>query len=411
MSNFLTKYQAIIIVSALVILIRFMLIFTPSFEMDMNTWKAWASRLVEVSPINFYSPDYFSDYLPGYLYILWIIGVIYKIIFFNSSFNSQNFEFLLKFITTLFDLLTAWYIFKIVSTKNNSWASFTSLVYILNPAVIFNSSIWGQVDGVVTFFMVFSTYSLLILEKPAHWSLAMAIAFITKPQSLAIFPVMLIYLLKNTAARKLYIRLSFFILLILIISLPFFLENPFFGLLSALQNATAQYPYTSVYAINFWSLIGWWIPDNQLFLSTPYQLWGYILFLISLILILYPLIKTNRKILYFFAMALLIFSFFLFLTRIHERYLFPLFAFLIITTGLMKSKSLLLIYIAISVIHLINLWYVYYYYNVIYNNQNFLGNLFFDFIANIIPLLSLTSIGIFVILLAKYFKIISSKNL
>src|SRR6185369_13372594 len=44
------------------------------FDTDLGTYKAWALRLAEVGPADFYAPNYFCDYPPGYLYLLWIVG-------------------------------------------------------------------------------------------------------------------------------------------------------------------------------------------------------------------------------------------------------------------------------------------------------------------------------------------------
>src|SRR4030095_9418735 len=53
---------------------------TPSFayRTDLGTYKAWALRLAEHGPADFYAPNYFCDYPPGYLYILWLLGSIYE---------------------------------------------------------------------------------------------------------------------------------------------------------------------------------------------------------------------------------------------------------------------------------------------------------------------------------------------
>ena len=44
------------------------------FETDTNCFFSWAHMLWKNGISNFYSPDYFCDYPPGYLYILWLLG-------------------------------------------------------------------------------------------------------------------------------------------------------------------------------------------------------------------------------------------------------------------------------------------------------------------------------------------------
>ena len=104
-----------ILILILIIIVRLMCIFLPSFKIDMNDWQAWSARLVEVSPIHFYSPTYFSDYFPGYLYLLWFLGRSYNFLFPHLSIFNLGFELYLKLLTNIFDLATAFCIYKIVN--------------------------------------------------------------------------------------------------------------------------------------------------------------------------------------------------------------------------------------------------------------------------------------------------------
>ena len=46
------------------------------FSIDVGDFSAWGQRLASVGPAEFYAPDYFADYPPGYLYVLWLLGEI-----------------------------------------------------------------------------------------------------------------------------------------------------------------------------------------------------------------------------------------------------------------------------------------------------------------------------------------------
>ena len=43
---------------------------------DIGAFTAWAMRLASVGPAEFYEAGYFSDYPPGYMYVLWLLGSI-----------------------------------------------------------------------------------------------------------------------------------------------------------------------------------------------------------------------------------------------------------------------------------------------------------------------------------------------
>jgi len=112
-----------------------------------------------------------------------------------------------------------------------------------------------------------------------------------------------------------------------------------------------------------------------LFLGLPFLYWGIILFGLSLIL-LFRFKKENP---YLF-ITLSILSFNMLMTRMHERYVLPFFAFFLIATILLKSKPLLLTYIFFSLFNTLNVYYSYAYYNtnlhltpalIIWLNQHF----------------------------------------
>ncbi|HEV8229447.1 MAG TPA: hypothetical protein VGQ86_05770, partial [Candidatus Limnocylindria bacterium] len=63
-------------VIAIGVLLRLLVLRSPGFPSDVGTFQAWAEHMVQVGPAAFYSPDYFSDYPPAYLYVLWSLGAL-----------------------------------------------------------------------------------------------------------------------------------------------------------------------------------------------------------------------------------------------------------------------------------------------------------------------------------------------
>lgn len=334
----------------------------------MNLWIAWSERLVSIGPLSFYSTHYFSDYFPGYLYILWALGSLHSFIFPFSQFNTFSFEVFIKSVTTIFDIGTAYYIFKIIQRHQKPLAVLGFILYLANPAIIFNSSIWGQVDGVFTFFLVLTTYSLLENKDNLKSNIFLSLAILIKPQSLAMLPIIF---MKSFGDKNIFdtIKKLFLIpILLIILSLPFFINDPIFGLANLGQKATAVYPYTSLFAFNFWSLFGFWESDEKTWINISYQAWGLIIYGVSVVLIIIPpLLKKIKDNFYLYlSISLSFLVFYLFLTRMHERYIFPFLAFILIASLIKRSKKLLGIYIISTLIHLANLWYVYYYYNFVF---------------------------------------------
>lgn len=340
--------------------LRLLLIQIPGFKFDVDDWFSWSNRLVEVGFSKFYSPQVFSDYAPGYMYILKILGLIKSLL----NINDKSFYLLLKLPAILADGFLALVVYKELSKITNKFYSTTgTLLIIFNPALIFNSTIWGQIDSIPTLFLIFSVIYLknkkLILS-----SLILGIDFLIKPQVLAILPVFILFFIKNFSLKNSIKLILPFAIIVIILSLPFFPNQPIGRLFSLIQKSANQYPYTSLFAYNFWGVVGFWISDNHIFKTLTYQSWGYILLLSYWIFIGYLFIKNKLSLFSLATLSML--SFFFIPTRIHERYLYPAIALLIFLSAVYKSRLLLTLSLILSLIHFINLYYVYVYYNEIY---------------------------------------------
>ena len=46
------------------------------FGVDIGAFRFWASNLASQGPSGFYQRDFFHDYTPGYLYVLWVVGIV-----------------------------------------------------------------------------------------------------------------------------------------------------------------------------------------------------------------------------------------------------------------------------------------------------------------------------------------------
>lgn len=392
----------------LIFVVRVLLFNFESFHIDMNTWEAWSYRIINVGINNFYSPNFYSEYFPGYLYLLWFIGTIYHFLFSKLSFSSFQFEILLKSLTTIFDLGTSYLIYKTVFLIKPKLAPISALIYFANPAIIFNSSIWGQIDGIYTFFLFLSSYLLIGKLKKYSSVFFSSVAFIIKPQAIFLLPVLLANIFKRYKLKPTLMSSLLIILLVLIFSLPFFPTNPVAGFIGMAQRSADLYSYTSLFAFNFWSLFGFWRVDSQVFIISL-KTWGIVLYGISLIAILFPVLKKakNEPRLIYLSFALTFFSSFLFLTRMHERYLFPVLAFYLIYA--IQNRKLMVIYFLISLIHLLNLWYVYYYYNFVYNFHTE-PNTLYNYIDKYHTIFSVVLMASFSFILVHYYGFKIKKN-
>ncbi len=392
---------------AVVLVIRVILFSEPSFKIDMGDWQAWTAKLVGTGPLKFYTPGFFADYLPFFYIFLWIMGEIFSLIFGKAAIFSNYFAIYIKIISNIFDLLTAYTIFLIVKRYVKQWAMAGVFLYLINPSVIFNSSVWGQLDAIPTFFFVWAIYRLEEHGNLKQWSIFNTLSFMIKPYNAPALPIMLMRLIKKFTVKRIFFALFFSAIIFFALIIPFFPQNPFFGVFNHLINSLNVYPYASINAYNFWGIFGWWKPDNLLWLGLSYHVWGYIIFAVTLCLILLPYIINSKNATEktdYFAYTLSSLAFFLFLTRIHERYLFPVFALLLVIAIIYKSKILFANYIILSVVNFINIFYSYYYYNYAYSNPVFSNNTLFMIAGNFRIFFSALSVLIFGVMLVFYLR-------
>ncbi len=355
----------------------------PSFQIDMGTWLAWAGRLRDLGFAKFYSDSVWTQYTPGYLYWLGLIGKINIIS-----------EVAIKLPVILADIGVGLIIWSLVKKVSKKGATFAFFAYVLNPVVIFNGSVWGQIDGIFTLFLFLAVY-MVCEKKRAVWGLTMwAIAFLIKPQAFAILPFLAVICFKRFPIKENLKAGVAALVVILALSFPFFPNNPILGLPDLVNKMSLYYPYTSVFGFNLWSLVGMWKPDNMTIFGIQYFYVGIAMYGVSLLFLFWKFRKRldEEKVVYLvFALSSL--AFFLFPTRVHERYLFPAFAFLITAATLNKSKVLGISFAVLTLLNFLNLYHPYAYYT-----QNFLTlRWLLDLTGSLAPVIG---IGTFIVFLA-----------
>lgn len=380
MSRMISKFLKLIsnsnILAILVIAFLLRIILSPfgTLTLDQNTFIAWSMRLSQVGLSKFYFGSW-SDYLPGYLYVLYLLGKI-------NSLNIIPQVILYKLPAILSDLATGFLIYKIVlKLKNKNLAKIATALYLFNPAILANSTFWGQVDGLTALFSLLTFYTL---DSAWYISAAsLAIGTLIKPQMAIISLIVLSYMV----IRK--FNLSKVISYILTGGIIFILGFlPFSGggnlltfIISRITTSLNQYPYTSVNAFNIWAIVGTWKPDAGL------NILGGTIALILFFLLGYKFLKTKGG--EYILLALAYALSFLFMTRMHERHLLPVFAPLTIAVSL--NPVFIFPLIGFSFIYVSN---IYWAWNWVTNNFE---TVFSDFIIKLLSLANVLLLFIFLI--------------
>jgi Gpi18-like mannosyltransferase len=349
------KALAVLLGAALAV--RLLLFSLDGYVNDLATYQYWFSTAATQGVHSFYpyvlQQAGWIDYPPFNVYIFWMFGSL------SQMFGSVDPVFFVKLAPTIFDLATCgliyWFLRKQLSFRGTILAT---AFYAFNPAIIFNVAIWGQFDAIYTFFLVLALI-LALKQKPEFSAGVFAVALLTKPQAIALLPLVVLLIFKKNGIKRLLTSAGAFVVTIFGVILPFnwsgspidFLSGIYFG-------AYEGYQYTSINAFNLWGLFGLWVPDGSLYIV------GWVLFggfSAVTLYILHKRLEASGELLAVFGAFLLLFAFFMLPTRIHERYLFPALSMLVLL--LPFSKKIRLLYAGLTATLLVNQAYVLYFLN------------------------------------------------
>jgi Gpi18-like mannosyltransferase len=350
------KNEALTVAALLSIsfIVRFLLFPTQGYANDMATFAYWFNTAAEHGPRAFYTVVLeavgWIDYPPFNVYFFWVFGSLAKAL---SLSGAPAIYFVIKLLPNLFDTATAFLICIFVRKRLDfKSALLATALYAFNPAVIFNAAVWGQFDAIYTFLLVLSLM-LALASKPELSALAFTLGVLTKPQSIALLPLIAFLIFRNKGWRRLLTSIITGAATILTVIIPFEWSNPVTFLSNIYFGAYGGYEYTSINAFNMWALGGLWVPDGNFFIV------GWILFGAFTVFTLYVLHKrfnVSGELLVLFSAFMLLFGFFMLPTRIHERYLFPAISLLVFLVPFLKKTRFL--YVGLTTTLFINEAYV-----------------------------------------------------
>lgn len=175
---------------------------TPFEYDDGAIFGLWAQTLRDHPLSEFYASAWTPDHLPGDLWFLKLLQVGYTAAG-SSDFRSPAFQLLLKTVPITADLVVGILVFYLVKT----WASEDSAVrtaqwYLLNPASIVLSGVWGQWDCLSAAFVL--TGFLLVARGGRSWVWAapfLVWAVLIKPPLVIFEIVILVWLVVTSRPR------------------------------------------------------------------------------------------------------------------------------------------------------------------------------------------------------------------
>jgi len=214
-----------------------------SHSLDMTVEKIWAYVVAEYSPFELYHlPNVVSlakalggsprieavfPYQPVMAYISAFVGWAYKL---SSSgphgltTDTFRLEVLIKAINVLFGLADGLLILLILRKLGVSLrrSLIAGCLFLLNPAVLLNMSVWGQTHAISLFFLLAAVW--MIERKLPLWAwLAILAASLTRPQMLVPAFLLALVLLRKFGIRENLHAISWSIILTFLFMAPFLL--------------------------------------------------------------------------------------------------------------------------------------------------------------------------------------------
>jgi len=394
-------WPALFVVLALGLAVRLILMPQPEpFPADLSTyWQPWAIFGGEHGLAALYIDGVpVVNYPPLYIVILSGLGRLGR--WLNTAEAPTAWQLvLIKLPAVLADLAVTLLLFLTLFRRkphashvearslaaDQSWLAVLSsppvavaALWALNPAVIYVSAYWGQVDSLHTFWMV----AALLAALTGRWSRAgalMGLGLLTKLQAIVLLPL-LVYLAWRWEWQALGRVLSGLLAALTLGLLPFAINGSLSDVLGVYTGSVGFYPRLTLNAYNFWwppyflgeRLGGVQLTDGiRLFGLFTLRSLGLGLLAAFILLLLGALWrgeiagKRGRKperanqaaVLLdrlrpaqtlvsvqtaFFAAGMLVFGFFMLPTEIHERYMLPALAFLALAVW--RDRRLLLAY-------------------------------------------------------------------
>jgi len=199
---------------------------------DVYIWVK-SGQLTALDKINIYMVKDLTEYPWGfYAYPpLWLYWLSAAALIDTLFFNSLNIHVLLvKLPVIIADLLVAVLLLKIAKQLgyDNRTALYMSLLWFLNPVVMYISSVWGMFDSLAVLTTLLA-FLYLLRDKPTHvgFFLGLGFAFKIYPALLTV-PAVIYYLRERKlgvgyVTKKLVIP---FVLVPLIVSLPYLMVSP-----------------------------------------------------------------------------------------------------------------------------------------------------------------------------------------
>jgi len=364
------ELRQLLLLAALAYGVRLLLMATPGYEVDVTNYVRWSWLSWENGIHTLYDPStgMMSDSHPGSLYLLKLVGGAYSAMVGPGvqypRYAEPLFRFLARFPATAADLaigalLYAWSRRRL----SHGWASLVMAGFLFNPAVLFDSALYGQTDSLHAL-PALAAMILLDRGRPGWGWLAMGAALMVKPQTYLLVPLLVLATGKRFGSRGSAKGAAAAFGGMLLMVMPFILFGTFGQLWRYLLTITELQPVVSANADNLWWTIlhgrsfytadTGMVPSLSAFgLPLSYRTAGLSMLALLHVPVWRAVWRQPRSPALFAWAALSVLVFFSVCTQMHENYLYLALPILAMVCG--EDRRLLFSYAALSCTFTLNM--------------------------------------------------------
>lgn len=336
------------------IAVRLALIPNPGFEADMSFWKSWGLATVDFGIVDGIKVTN-NNYPTPFAYILGAMILVYKLFADPHNFTQfwQNTNLLFLTISKLIPIIADIGIVFLIRYLGKHAKTFgfpdikfpfigcsfydaLAVLYLVSPLSIIDGAVWGQVDSLGL--VIFLGALVLSFKKQSFLAgLVFMLSMMTKLQNMIYAPVFFLFLWQTNGYSGLVRGLIGAAVGFTGLNIEFIATKNADRILASLTENYDYFPWMSLMSYNLWWIVtgaqGMVTSDKLLaFGLLNAKTAGLILFsCIYLFAVLRQLTEKKNPIRIMIESLILVnAAFFLFQTQSHDRYAFPLSAFLLL---------------------------------------------------------------------------------
>ncbi len=302
------------------------------FEADIDHWIRWSYRIDQFGMSNAYGGlTGKANYLPMFI---WVLAGLNRIV--RGALTQDNAAQFVKIVALMFDFALGLAVARLLSARGRNPC--LALLVAVNPATLYDSWVWGQIDAMHTALVAGSWIALTANRAPLA-ALLFLLALNTKLQSVIFVPFFVFALVHVIGGRW----KTWAITVAACCGAQLALLAPFLNgraLRALSENVTGIVGYfngVSLNAYNLWYLLAddpSQLKDTETFLHSTYRHWGMVLLAVALATIALPFARYVRRLWRshaldrldengFLLLGVAGVAFFAFPTEVHERFLQP----------------------------------------------------------------------------------------